>query len=248
MSNSPDPGLLAQGHRTVGRVARILEAAAVDPEGVRLTSLAKELDAPKSSIHGLLHGLVSVGYLDERHGRFTIGPALHTLLGVSERPTLVERAHDTMVRLRDELKETVVLGHRMGDSIIYLSAVESRQLIKYSAQLNQRRPVYPTSMGKLYLAELDEPELRRYLEAHLTSRKQMRTALAELVEVRRAGVSVNHDETIVGLFGSAAGVREHGELVACLSIVGPTDRMAPQTKRIAKAVRSAAQELSGLPA
>lgn len=244
MANRADPGLLAQGHRTVSRVAEILEAAAADPDGVRLTSLAQDLDAPKSSIHGLLHGLVSVGYLDERRGRFTIGPAMHALLAGSEPPTLIERAYDTMVRLRDEFDETVHLGHRMGDSVVYVSSVESRQLIKYSSQLNQRRPVYPTSIGKIYLSELDESELERYLETHLSTRKQRTAVLAELREVHRVGVAVNRNETLPGLFGAGAGVRARGKLVAGLAIVGPTERMAPKTKRIMKAIRAAADEVS----
>lgn len=230
----------------MSRVAEILEAAAAGPDGVRLTALAQALDAPKSSIHGLLRGLVSVGYLVERNGKFTIGPAMHALLGASERPTLPELAHDTMVRLSEQFGETVMLGHRMGDSIVYLSAVESRHLIKYSAQLGQRRPVYPTSMGKIYLSELDAPELSRYLESHLRTRKRRAAALDELTEVRRAGVAVNNNETLPGLFGAAAGIRERGELVACLSIVGPTERMGPQLRRITKAVRTSAGHVTAM--
>ncbi|MGH3358331.1 MAG: IclR family transcriptional regulator [Nocardioidaceae bacterium] len=244
MANRADPGLLAQEHRTVSRVAEILEAAAADPDGVRLTSLAQDLGAPKSSIHGLLRGLVSVGYLNERKGRFTIGPAMHALRSGSEPPTLVERAYDTMVRLRNEFDETVQLGQRMGDSVVYISAVESRQLIKYSSQLNLRRPVYPTSMGKIFLAELDDAALDRYLRTHLSSPKRRTAVLAELRDVRKTRVAVNKNETLPGLFGAAAGVRANGQLVAGLAIVGPTERMASKTKRITKAVRDAADQVS----
>ena len=50
-------------HRTVTRVTTILEAAAAHPEGVKLTALSALLDAPKSSVHGLVSGLLATGYL-----------------------------------------------------------------------------------------------------------------------------------------------------------------------------------------
>ena len=246
MPGRSDPALQSQAHRTVSRVATILETAAATPDGVRLTDVTKVLDAPKSSVHGLLRGLVAVGYLEDRNGRFTVGRALHSLLAVSERPSLAEVGHDLMVELREELQETVVLGHRMGDSIVYFHAVESLQLIKYSAQLNQRRPVYPTSMGKIYLADLPDQELEEYLAHHVKSKRQRQAALDDLRQVRRTRVAINRNQTLPGLFGAAAGIRERGELVACLSVVGPTDRMGRQSRKIVAAVRAAADHLTGL--
>jgi DNA-binding IclR family transcriptional regulator len=49
-------------------VTTILEAAAAHPEGVKLTALSVLLDAPKSSVHGLVNGLLATGYLLDRDG------------------------------------------------------------------------------------------------------------------------------------------------------------------------------------
>jgi DNA-binding IclR family transcriptional regulator len=244
MTQRRDPALLTRRHRTVGRVAAILEAAAVGDGGVRLSTLAGMLDAPKSSVHGLLKGLVSVGYLAELDGSYTLGPAIHALLGAAESPSLAELATGPMRDLRDEFDETVMLGHRMGDSIVYVAAVESRQFIKYSARLHVRRPVLPTSMGKIYLAELEHADLQAYLDERGTNLRGRKALIAQLNEVAATGVAVNRNETVPGLCGVAAGIREQGELVACISVAGPSDRLIPQLRRLSKAVKAAADRVT----
>jgi DNA-binding IclR family transcriptional regulator len=236
--------LLAHGHRTVDRVAAILEAAAAGPQGsVRLSTLAETLGAPKSSLHGLVQGLLAVGYLVERQGAYSLGPGIHTLLGHAQRPTLGELAQGPMEDLAAQFDETVMLGHRVGDSIVYLAAVESRQLIRYSPALGQRRPVLPTSMGKIYVAELPDEDLQSYLTTRVDNRRRRKALAMELDEIRQTGVAINRNETLPGLCGVAAGVRERGELVACLSVVGPSDRLVPNLKRVTKAVRAAANQV-----
>lgn len=239
-----DPALLTRRHRTVGRVAAILEAAAIDDAGVRLSTLAELLDAPKSSVHGLLKGLVSVGYLTEVDGAYTLGPALHALLGATERPLLEEVAAGTMRKLRDEFDETVLLGYRMGDSIVYLAAEESRQLIKYVPRINTRRPVLFTSMGKIYLAELDRVDREAYVAKRVTNQRRRKALLTQLDEVARTGIAVNRNETEPGLSGVGAAIRERDELIACLSVSGPSDRLIPLLPRLSKAVKAAAGRVS----
>lgn len=244
MTQRRDPALLTRKHRTVGRIAAILEAAAAEPGGVRLSALAEMLDAPKSSVHGLLKGLVSVGYLAEVDGGYRPGPALHALLGVQESGSLAAAASGPMRSLLAEFDETVMLGHRMGDSVVYLTALESTQLVKYVARLNTRRPVLTTSMGKIYLADLPRADLDHYLQERVSSARRRRTIVAQLAEVAERGVAVSEGETVAGLTGIAAGIRERGELVACVSIAGPSDRLAPLLRRMAKSVPAAAERIT----
>ncbi|HEX2131121.1 MAG TPA: IclR family transcriptional regulator C-terminal domain-containing protein [Actinophytocola sp.] len=238
-----DPALLTRRHRTVGRIAAILEAAAAD-DGVRLSTLATMLDAPKSSIHGLLKGLVSVGYLAESGDGYSLGPAIQVLLGSGERPLLEEVAAGAMRGLRDQFDETVLLGHRMGDSIVYLSAVESHHPVKYVARLNTRRPVLPTSMGKIYLAELGQDDLAAYLTERIQNTRRRKALTAQLAEVATTGVAVNRDESVPGLTGVAAGIRERDELVACVSVAGPSDRLIPRLEQLTRAVKATADRVT----
>lgn len=245
MAGHRDPALLVKRHRTIGRVAAILETVAASEDSIRLSTLTEALDAPKSSIFGLLKGLVSVGYLVEQDGTYTLGPAIRGLLGRIEEP-LEDVARGPMRTLWEQFDETVVLGHRVGDSIVFIAAIESHQPIRYSPQLHHRGVVLPTSMGKVYVAELSRADREAYVTSRHGDSDRRKALLADLDEVERTGIGINRNETVQGLCGVAAGIRERGELRACLSVVGPSDRMMGQLDRMADAVRETAAQVTSL--
>jgi DNA-binding IclR family transcriptional regulator len=220
---------MATRHRTIDRVAAILEAAAGDAErGITLASITRDLEAPKSSIHGLISGLLSVGYLVERDGRYFIGPGLGILLGASDERALMDAARHELRRLNEETEETVLLGMRVGNSVVYTDQIESRHQIRYTAPTHERRPMLTTSMGKLYLAEMDDRQVRRIAQTQPTDPPIDVDALfAELAEVRRHGYSTNYLSMQDGITALAAGIRDRrGKLVAGLAVRGPTFRMS----------------------
>jgi DNA-binding IclR family transcriptional regulator len=241
-----EAGALAdKEHRTVSRVAAILESAAITPDGVSLTDLARVLGAPKSSIHGLLRGLVAVGYLVERNSRYVTAPGLPALLTAAYVPSIEELARPVMAQLRDTFDESVMLGVLAADSIVYVDSVESRQPIRYSAPLHERRLLHPSSMGKLYLADLSSAQLDAYMRDHHVDPERAETLRQELEVVRNERVGYNREETFAGVTAAAAGIRDSdGVLVACISIAGPTIRMEPRLDSVSRAARDGADAIS----
>ena len=69
---------MPQNHRTVDRVTRILEEVVYRP-GMTFGDLSHTVDAPKSSVHGFVSGLLAQGWLHEADGRFYLGPAVYAL-------------------------------------------------------------------------------------------------------------------------------------------------------------------------
>jgi DNA-binding IclR family transcriptional regulator len=227
----------------VERVTAILELAAARTGGVRLSDVADHLEAPTSSTHSLLRGLVAVGYLRESTGRYRLGPALGLLLGHSAPEHLVTTVRPELERLAAETGETAILGTRAGVSVVYVDQVESRELIRYAAPLYERRSLEHSSIGKLYLADLTARELDRTLG------RGWRTTFAglgaELEQARQTGLSYNRQETVVGVVAVASGVRSGGALIAGISVVGPEVRVTPKLDQIAGAVRAAVGRLDG---
>jgi DNA-binding IclR family transcriptional regulator len=231
------------GHRGVERIARILEAAAASPGGVRLIDAAKLLDAPRSSIHSLLKGLIGVGYLEERDGRYVIGKGLQALLAPHQTSWLVDLASDDVTRLSRDIGETTLLGIQAGDSIVYIFQAESSQSIHYTAKLGERRLLYPTSMGKLFLAAMGDHALSAFLRTHAgldAARIQ-----AELEQIRHDGVAYNREETVKGVTAVASPIiGRDGAPLAAISVVGPVYRMEDELPRAAEKVCSVAAKLS----
>ncbi|MBE9375902.1 IclR family transcriptional regulator [Saccharopolyspora sp. HNM0983] len=224
----------AKQHRTVSRVTTILETVAADPRGVRLSALAEVLDAPKTSVHGLVKGLVATGYLREQQGCYLLGPAVGALLS-SPDAQLAAAAHPQMQRLRDRFDETVMLAVLVGDSVVYLDSLESGQLIRYSAPLRTRRPVYPTSTGKCLLAH--QPTARRdaYLDEHVDPADRERVR-RELDEIAAEGVSRNRGETVPDVT-AMAGIVLARRATASVAIAGPTERVSAHLDAMAGEVR-----------
>src|SRR5690242_15130271 len=117
-------------HRTVGRVMSILElVVASDSRGMRLGDLAAALSAPKSSLHALTKGLVANGYLREEDGRYVVGPAIPSLLAAESSSAPFAYRH-ILGALAGEWNETVMLSRLVGDSVVYLDAVQPDTFIR----------------------------------------------------------------------------------------------------------------------
>jgi DNA-binding IclR family transcriptional regulator len=240
---------MAGRHRTIDRVAAILEYASADAErGISLASVTQKLDAPKSSLHGLLSGLLSVGYLVERDGRYFIGPGIGVLLGASEQRALGEIARRELQRLHEETEETVLLGIRVGNSVVYTDQIESRHPIRYAAPTHERRPMLTTSMGKLFLAEMDERQVRRIARSQPTAELvDIDALLDELQQVRERGYSTNYLSMQSGITALGAGIRDReGRLVAAMAVRGPSFRMSDRVEECARLLVEAADRVSAL--
>lgn len=231
-------------HRTVSRVATILELiAAAEPTGIRLGGLAAALSAPKSSIHGLVQGLVARGYLVSVDGHYRVGPAPAVLL-TPLRPPLIELGRRPMEQLRDRFDETVSLSELVGDTYAYVAMLESNQTIRFSTPLRRRSELYPKSPGKVYLATMSDRRVRTYVTTRLEGRFDLDRVQADLAEVRTRGYGMNVDEWLPGVSAVAAGIVLGGQVKSTLSIAGPSERMAARLEEMGGAVREAAAELS----
>ena len=233
----------AREHRTVSRVTTILERVSAARTGVRLAKLAAALDAPRSSVHGLVKGLVATGYLREEDGAYVLGPAVGALL-MAAPPTLDVAARPEMERLHRQFDETVMLASPVGDSIVYTDTIESTRLIRYSAPLHTRRPLYPTSAGKCILAFAPTRMRENYLTTHILEPDRRELVRRELTEIAVAGVAANRGETEPDDTGVGSPILIGDQVAAVVCVSGPTARILERLDEIAVATRDAANEIS----
>ncbi|GAA4535559.1 IclR family transcriptional regulator [Amycolatopsis samaneae] len=233
----------AREHRTVSRVTGILESVAREG-GARMHELATTLDAPKSSVFGLVKGLVSTGYLVEDNGTYRLGPALGNLIPAGG-PDVVAAARPSLTDLRARFDETATLSTGAGDALIYVDTVESGQLIRYSPPLRVRRPLYPPSAGKVFLAYLPERRREAYL-ADVLPADRIPAARAELDLVRAEGVAFNRGETLPDVSAAARPVLVDGLPAAVIAVAGPTSRILDRLPAIAEALVDATAAAASL--
>lgn len=241
------------GPQSVGRILSILEFLASTDAGATLSQLAVSASAPKTSLVGLLAGLTEEGCLRrDESGRYYLGPRFITLAmrAVSGREFL-KLVHPTLSALSRQTGETAVIAalNPEGDMVTYLDKVESTNSIRYSVPLGENRELYCTVGGKLLLAFFETDQLETYLRSHhrkrftdttLTGKAEI---MAEIKKIRREGIARTSDEQVQGSSGLAGPIYSNtGDVIAAISIAGPSERMRANAVQNEQFVLRAAEE------
>ncbi|QKE84000.1 IclR family transcriptional regulator [Arthrobacter sp. NEB 688] len=231
-TTSRDAGSTVQ---SVDRAVTILELLALHGEA-GTTQLARELGVHKSTASRLVSALERRRLVEqvEERGRYRLGVGVLKLAGATNaRLDLAKEARPVVRRLASETGETVNLAVLSGGAALYVDQVSGSSTLSSYNWVGQHIPIHATSNGKVLVSEQHDPELTRslgdltpYTPATVTDRAVLD---AQLAEVRERGWALATDELDVGLTALAAPVRDaHGDVVASISVSGPTFRFGPQ--------------------
>lgn len=219
--------------QSIERAATLLHAIAESGGQMGVTELAGAVDLPKTTTHGLLRTLLSVGFVeqDPRTGRYSLGAGLLGLgthyLDANE---LRSRASNWADSLAARSGCAVRLGTPAGLQVVVVHHVfrpdDSPQEMEVGALL----PAHATAVGKVLLAS--RPAVARSLTDvpldALTPRTVVDPAalLAELQATRARGWAEQRGEYRLGVAGIAAPVHGPGGLVVgALGISGPVEEL-----------------------
>jgi DNA-binding IclR family transcriptional regulator len=242
----------AVGVQSVDRALRILEILARSGES-GVTEIAAALEVHKSTAFRLVATLEQHGLVEqvEGRGKYRLGVGLLRLAGAtSARLDVVQEARPLCKQLAAATGETVNLATLSGHSALYLDQVAGPSALQPHNWVGQHIPLHATSNGKVLLAWLAQAELGELLGrlpaftgSTITTKAQLKRALDT---VREQGYAVAVDELEVGLTAIAAPIRNaHGDVIASLSVSGPTFRLTEtRVKELVPVVLDAAEEVS----
>jgi DNA-binding IclR family transcriptional regulator len=240
--------------RSVDRAIDVMVMVGKSAEPVALPQITRELDLPRTTAFSIVKTLSARGILKFVEGRgYRLGP-LMTGLAQHAAPSrsLTGVVHPWLERISRETSETAFLAVPFGDQIVFIDKVEPSQVIRYSAQIGTRRPLYCTAHGKVVLATRSAKELEAYiastpLEAH-TARTIVEPAALrkEMERIRKQGFSVSDGEFNAEAYGISVPVAagRGGPLIGMISAVGPTPRMKPRRNEVAQLLLGIAASLS----
>jgi IclR family transcriptional regulator, acetate operon repressor len=222
----------AHGTTAVDRGADLLVRVLESERPVALTELATATGIPKSTASRLVSALERRGLIEQdgQRGRLRPGPAI---LRVAERGMLernvVELARPSLDVLAEASGETINLAVPARDGVEHVAQVDSRHFLGSGQWLGRSVDYHCTAVGKVFMAfgraTLSAQPLRRHAPDTITDPQTLRS---ELEAVRHAGCATAVDELEPGLAAMAAPVRgARGDVIAALSISGPTLRMTP---------------------
>jgi len=223
---------MPQNHRTVDRVTRILEEVVYRP-GMSFGDLSRAVDAPKSSVHGFVSGLLAQGWLHEADGRFYLGPAVYalTLAGGHIRAGAV--THADLEALQAEAKAAVFLGVQAGENLIYIAEVGSDPVIGFDARSNIRRVLLATAGGKVQLAARPEVEREAYLRRRPPDQVELvQSFLEELPEIQATRIATNLRQEGRRFAIATTIQNQSGDAVASVTLVGTAADMQPREREL----------------
>ena len=226
---------------------------------IGISELARELGLTRSTTHRYVATLAQLGYLrqDAATRRYALGPRVLDL-GFTAINSMELRhvAAPHLQRLCDETGHTVNLAILDDVDIVYVERFRAsrrhQDQIDLDLHVGSRLPAYCTSMGKVLLAFLPDPERDELLSRMtfvrrgpntLTSRAAL---LAELRAIRETGIAVNNEELAYGLRSVAVPVfSARGDAVAALNLAAHRTmaslddlvaRLGPVMQRTAEAI------------
>ncbi|MDX9957817.1 MAG: IclR family transcriptional regulator [Spirochaetia bacterium] len=239
---------------TVFKAMQILEELAGSPnQGI--SEIARTLELPKSSAHGILETLAMEGFVERNAGtgKYHLGTKL-VELGYRAQLELdiCQLAKPFLQGLNEEFDETTHLTVLDHDEVLYVDCVESRRRLRTYSVIGIRAPLYCTSVGKAILAFQPDKEILRIAREKGLARITANTIdneerlMAEVARIRRDGFAVDDMEHEEHLRCVGAPIyNAKGEVFASLSLSGPAERNTPERiEGMVPSVLRAAAEVS----
>jgi DNA-binding IclR family transcriptional regulator len=215
------------------RALSIFEAFEIAERPLTLSELAKFAGLPISTCHGIVKILMHRGYLYLTSGRKDLYPTRRLAdmaSQISKHDRYLERLEPYLEALREATQETVIVGKRQQDQIVYLAVLEGPQTIRYSADAGSLKPLHSTSIGKALLSTLDDETVRLWVRENgltavtpdtLTSADAL---IKNLRQARKDGVFVTRGESVSDVMAIATPVSMNNETLG-IAIAGPVHRM-----------------------
>ena len=247
------PGDPPAAVQSVDRALQVLEiVAGLGQAGV--TEIAAELGVHKLTVSRLIAVLETRGYVEQvsERGKYRLGFAIPRLAHVAGgQIDLVRLGQDACDVLSSEVGETANLAVLDQDRIVNIVESIGPAEITLRTWVGQSCPAYATSSGKVLLSGLDFNDVRARLHPPLTAFTESTVSSltdleAELRAVRDRGWASVTEELEVGLNAIAAPVHDtHGQIIAALSVSGPSYRLAmDRFEEVAKQAIAAADQIS----
>ncbi|MFC4544094.1 IclR family transcriptional regulator [Halosolutus amylolyticus] len=222
----------SDGIRSVKTAFDVLEYVR-DNDGAGITDIATALSVSKSTAHGHLTTLESLGYVVKVGGTYRLGLKFLELgHQARSRYNLYEAAKSEADQLAQSTGERcqVMVAENLRGVYIYQTAGE--QAVQTDSHIGSTVDLHCTAVGKSYLAHVPDDDLETYLETvglqertehTITDRSEF---LAELEAVRERGYALNHEERIEGMRAVGAPIlTDDGDVLGSISVSVPTTRI-----------------------
>ena len=220
--------------QTAVRTAKTLTFFSDNEPELSVSRLCELLEVPISTASRILASLKLVGLVEQdpqtKHYSlswkvYLLGNTVLNMIGIGSKMDAAMRT------LADLTKETVNVGVRSVDRVIYIRKLESSEILKADTPVGSSVPLHCTALGKMLLANLNKEikdelllnNLTRFTENTIVNPRKLNQ---EFDLIRERGFAFDNEEFVTGVGGIACAIRNSkGDVVAGLSIGAPISRL-----------------------
>ncbi|NYT66426.1 IclR family transcriptional regulator [Alcaligenaceae bacterium] len=231
--------------RSALRPFDVLEAFRVAGRPLSLSEISQMADIPLSTCHSVVRSLEQYGLLYFLSGResYPTRWLWDTAREINANDPIATRCLPALTALRDATNETIILGTRQDDRVLYLLVVESGQTIRYSSRAGDFKPLHSSAIGKVMLTAMFDKQLVEWLSKHELTQATAQTitdldGLRQDLDIsRQRGYTVTRGENVADVMAIAAPL-VCGAMTLGIAVAGPLQRMERHAEQISQQLLS----------
>ncbi|MFC0557638.1 IclR family transcriptional regulator [Halalkalibacter alkalisediminis] len=233
---------------------RLLNLFSIDEPELTLSEIAERLQIAQSTAHRLSSTLTHTGFLVKEPILKTYRPASSILsMGTTflSKYELYQVSEPILEELTKKTGETAHVSVLKGNKVVYLYKIDSKHPVHLLSHAGKENPIHCTSSGQVILAfqsqkqinEVIKQGLPLYTTKTITSPPDF---ISRLESIQKQGFAISQEELHKGVTSIAAPIwNTEGNVIASVSIAGPTTRMTPlKVDRFVKLVKAAASSIT----
>ncbi|MBV9348652.1 MAG: IclR family transcriptional regulator [Pseudolabrys sp.] len=226
--------------QVIARAAAILRALETEPSGLSLGKIAHRVGLARSTVQRIVAALAAEKLVIAASpaGGVRLGPTV-LRLAAAVRTDFVALARPFIMRLANELRETVDLSVVKNDHLVFIDQVMGAQRLRAVSAVGESFPLYCTANGKAYLAQLEDNAIERLIGSAFEKRTprtmtKIDVLLADLKGVRKGGVAYDLEEHSVGICAAGVALKDPSGNSVAISVPAPSHRFHAERAAIAE--------------
>lgn len=223
--------------QVIDRAFDILEALAVEKDGLGVTELGGLTGLHKSTVHRILSAMAERGYVEKNPARgvYKIGLKLVEISSVClNNVELKTEARPYLSELTAKLNQPTHIAILDGTDAVYIDKVDIVNSIRLYSQIGRRISAHSSALGKCLLSGLTDSELEERLEGYnftkytgktITGKEEL---IRQVKAARDTGWAIDDEEHDEGIRCIGSPVFDYrGKVIAAVSIAGPAEVISP---------------------
>lgn len=209
--------------QSVERAFFLLEVLASSQTGLSLAVLAESLGVAKSTAHGILETMQTLGYVARDGKLYCLGGRIAQLgenIPVAQQK--ISKSFNELLRFAAQQSgETSYLAMPGGSrEYVYIDAIESGQNLRLASPRGRREGLTTSAIGLIFLA-FDVSIYRSVAKAGAIDKRTQQ----QIEKINQQGYAFELEYAQVGLNCLAIPLYQAGKCIAALGIAGPAERL-----------------------